>query len=106
MGELAKKWGEKKALHPTLVRRYLRECALWGHVTETAGRYTITPTQETLTLEVFKRQIHAEIVRRRKEARDGYHAWRPDNVHTLNQSALLDWLEDELCLRPAKGAKA
>ena len=84
-------------------RRWRREAAILGcEVTQDGDEFMVTLPSELAGLEQFKRtlyaelqQRHAELQRRRKEARDGYHSWRPDNVHTARQSKLCDWIEDE-----------
>jgi hypothetical protein len=66
-------------------------------------RWLVTVTPERVTRETALKALYtefekrrAEVKRRREEARDKYKSWRPDNVHTLNQSALVDWIEDDL----------
>ena len=57
-------------------------------------------------LAAFQRDLHAAIVQRRQEARDSYRGWRPDNVHTLKQSVLLDWIERQLTATPERAYPA
>jgi hypothetical protein len=88
---LGKCWG----LHADNARRYLREAALYGEVAKDGDQYTITLVDAD-RLEAFKKTLLAEVKRQRKEAGDGYRGWRPDNVHSMKQSTLLDAIEDAL----------
>lgn len=90
--QFAQHWGVDAAG----ARRYVRDAAAALDVRKDGNRYTITVPAWRLNLEEFGENFRAEIARRRKEAGDSYRGWRPDNVHSLKQSAVLDWIVDEL----------
>jgi len=94
---------------PERARMYLREIAQVPGVAvvQDGDRYTVRVEDANISKQLYAglggksvaeylAGLSAEITRRRKEARDKYHGWRPDNIHTGQQSALLDYLEDEL----------
>jgi hypothetical protein len=88
LDELAKHW----KVHSDIARRYLREVALLAEVVKDGDQYTVTGWSD---IEAFKHNMAVELERRRQEARDGYNAWRPDNVHTFNQSKTMDWIYEQ-----------
>jgi hypothetical protein len=96
-------------------RRFLDKVALipWLTITRSPTGVTLTINHELRTIcewqqaqpqasgstqpvAAFLHHLRTEIVRRRHAARDGYRAWRADNINTLQQSKLLDWIEEEL----------
>jgi hypothetical protein len=102
LDELAKHW----KVHTDIARRYVREAALLASVTKDDNRFTIKLTPEQTELEAalaaheqFLEDLHKEIKLRRKEARDGYNEWKPDNINSRQQSRLLDRVEDALKIR-------
>jgi len=97
LDQLAKRW----KVDPKVARRYVREAALFGEVIKVGDRFTLLVSNPLATLEGFKRFLHAEILEKRKACRDGYHGWRHDNVLTLQQSTLLDWIEDQINTVPS-----
>lgn len=88
--QLAKRWG----VHMDIARRYLREAALFGEVAKDGDRYTVTVTTEMARYEAFMETLDTEIVERRKAADGGYNKWRHDKAWSLNQSKVLDWIQD------------
>lgn len=103
--ELAKRW---KKDPDNAIKILKGVAALWDVIEDDGGRpggrysrYTVVRSSSdvkhfTDLWAEYKRVMLAKVREERKEARDGYHKWRPDNVKTVNMSALLDWLEDEL----------
>ena len=56
------------------------------------------PSLDGFSISAFMKNLRAEITRRREAANDQYRKrnWRPDGIHTKQQTELLNWIEDEL----------